>query len=148
MKKENNDITVKAYELAKKQREISVASFFEKNRHLLGFDNKKKALMTTIKEAQEEVSQYDKKYGWEDDGAEYIAIHMSEELGEISRRILRHGGYKKERFDKKELAEEITDLLYLTLKLANKFGIDVEGEWNGDMWKRYEKKVSRSKIAK
>lgn len=40
-----------AMELAKKQREISVASFFEKNRHLLGFDNPRKALLTTIKEA-------------------------------------------------------------------------------------------------
>jgi len=40
-----------AVELAKKQREISIAEFFEKNRHLLGFDNKKKALLTTIKEA-------------------------------------------------------------------------------------------------
>ena len=41
----------KAHELAKKQRSISVSEFFEKNRHLLGFDNKRKALMTTIKEA-------------------------------------------------------------------------------------------------
>ena len=41
---------IKAYELAKEQREISVASFFEKNRHLLGFDNLRKALLTTIKE--------------------------------------------------------------------------------------------------
>ena len=40
-----------AHELAKKQREISVAEFFEKNRHLLGFDNKRKALLTTVKEA-------------------------------------------------------------------------------------------------
>ena len=40
-----------AIELAKKQREISIASFFEKNRHLLGFDNPRKALLTTIKEA-------------------------------------------------------------------------------------------------
>ena len=40
-----------AHELATKQREISVAAFFEKNRHLLGFDNKRKALLTTIKEA-------------------------------------------------------------------------------------------------
>ena len=41
----------KAHELATKQRDISVSEFFEKNRHLLGFDNKRKALMTTIKEA-------------------------------------------------------------------------------------------------
>ncbi len=40
-----------ALELAKKQREIGVAEFFSRNRHLLGFDNKRKALMTAIKEA-------------------------------------------------------------------------------------------------
>ncbi len=42
---------VHARELAKKQKEISVAEFFEKNRHLLGFDNPRKSLLTTIKEA-------------------------------------------------------------------------------------------------
>ncbi|HDD70756.1 MAG TPA: DNA topoisomerase VI subunit B [Candidatus Woesearchaeota archaeon] len=40
-----------AEQLAKKQREISVAEFFERNRHLLGFDNKRKALLTVVKEA-------------------------------------------------------------------------------------------------
>jgi DNA topoisomerase-6 subunit B len=40
-----------AEEMAAKQREISVSSFFEKNRHLLGFDNKRKALLTVVKEA-------------------------------------------------------------------------------------------------
>ncbi|MFH1064770.1 MAG: DNA topoisomerase VI subunit B [Candidatus Woesearchaeota archaeon] len=43
--------STKAHQMAKKQREISVAEFFAKNRHLLGFDNPKKALLTTIKEA-------------------------------------------------------------------------------------------------
>ncbi len=47
----NEKKTPIAIELAKKQRAISVAEFFEKNRHLLGFDNKKKALLTTVKEA-------------------------------------------------------------------------------------------------
>lgn len=42
---------VTAEELAKQQREVSVAEFFERNRHLLGFDNKKKALLTVVKEA-------------------------------------------------------------------------------------------------
>jgi DNA topoisomerase-6 subunit B len=40
-----------AHTLAKKQREISVSEFFTKNRHLLGFDNPAKALLTTVKEA-------------------------------------------------------------------------------------------------
>jgi len=39
-----------AEELAKKQRDISIAEFFEKNRHLLGFDNPRKALLTAVKE--------------------------------------------------------------------------------------------------
>jgi len=42
---------VSAIELAKGQREISVSEFFTKNRHLLGFDNPRKALLTCIKEA-------------------------------------------------------------------------------------------------
>ncbi len=37
--------------MAARQRDISVSEFFAKNRHLLGFDNKRKALLTTIKEA-------------------------------------------------------------------------------------------------
>jgi len=40
-----------AADMAKKQREISVSEFFAKNRHLLGFDNPAKAMLTTVKEA-------------------------------------------------------------------------------------------------
>ena len=40
-----------AASMGAKQREISVSEFFAKNRHLLGFDNPAKALLTTIKEA-------------------------------------------------------------------------------------------------
>ncbi|HXV77732.1 MAG TPA: ATP-binding protein, partial [Candidatus Polarisedimenticolaceae bacterium] len=37
--------------MASRQREISVSEFFTKNRHLLGFDNPQKALLTAVKEA-------------------------------------------------------------------------------------------------
>ena len=37
--------------MATGQREISVSEFFAKNRHLLGFDNPRKAMLTAIKEA-------------------------------------------------------------------------------------------------
>ncbi len=40
-----------AREMAARQRDISVSEFFTKNRHLLGFDNPRKALLTTVKEA-------------------------------------------------------------------------------------------------
>ena len=39
-----------ASELALMQRDISISEFFAKNRHLLGFDNPSKALLTTVKE--------------------------------------------------------------------------------------------------
>jgi DNA topoisomerase VI subunit B len=42
---------VTAESLATRQRDISISEFFSKNRHLLGFDNPQKALLTAIKEA-------------------------------------------------------------------------------------------------
>src|SRR5689334_20130305 len=44
-------VTVSAVEMGARQREISVSEFFTKNRHLLGFDNPRKALLTCVKEA-------------------------------------------------------------------------------------------------
>jgi DNA topoisomerase-6 subunit B len=41
---------VTAQELAKKQKEISVAEFFERNKHILGFGNQTRALLTSVKE--------------------------------------------------------------------------------------------------
>ena len=42
-----------AEELAKKQREISVSEFFERNKQILGYDSPTKALLTVVKEALE-----------------------------------------------------------------------------------------------
>jgi DNA topoisomerase VI subunit B len=42
---------VSAAQMGARQREISVSEFFTKNRHLLGFDNPRKALLTCVKEA-------------------------------------------------------------------------------------------------
>ena len=39
-----------AQEMAKEMRSVSVSEFFERNRHLLGYDNPTKALLTVIKE--------------------------------------------------------------------------------------------------
>jgi DNA topoisomerase-6 subunit B len=43
--------SVTAAEMGARQRDISVSEFFTKNRHLLGFDNPRKALLTCVKEA-------------------------------------------------------------------------------------------------
>src|SRR6266566_7297392 len=44
-------VALSAAEMGARQREISVSEFFTKNRHLLGFDNPRKALLTCVKEA-------------------------------------------------------------------------------------------------
>ncbi len=41
---------ITAHDLAKKQKEISVAAFFERNKHILGFGNQTRALITSVKE--------------------------------------------------------------------------------------------------
>jgi DNA topoisomerase-6 subunit B len=44
------DVGKTAEDMAKEQRQIAVSEFFEKNRHLLGYDNPTKALLTVVKE--------------------------------------------------------------------------------------------------
>jgi DNA topoisomerase-6 subunit B len=39
-----------AEKLAEKQKEISISEFFERNKHILGFDSLQKALLTSVKE--------------------------------------------------------------------------------------------------
>jgi DNA topoisomerase-6 subunit B len=41
---------MRAEDFARQQKEISISEFFEKNRHLLGYDNKTKALLMIVKE--------------------------------------------------------------------------------------------------
>ncbi|UCE99817.1 MAG: DNA topoisomerase VI subunit B, partial [Planctomycetota bacterium] len=50
-KRKTTAIAATAESMAAKQRAISISEFFAKNRHLLGFDNPRKALLTAVKEA-------------------------------------------------------------------------------------------------
>jgi len=49
--KKREAVAATAESMAAKQRAISISEFFAKNRHLLGFDNPRKALLTAAKEA-------------------------------------------------------------------------------------------------
>ncbi len=51
IKKKKKRGNATAESMAAQQRDISVSEFFAQNRHLLGFDNPRKALLTAIKEA-------------------------------------------------------------------------------------------------
>jgi len=50
-KRDKREAVETAETMARQQRDISVSEFFLKNRHLLGFDSPRKALLTTVKEA-------------------------------------------------------------------------------------------------
>ncbi|AQT68535.1 DNA topoisomerase VI subunit B [Anaerohalosphaera lusitana] len=50
-RKSKQSVAATAESMATKQRDISISEFFAKNRHLLGFDNPRKALLTAVKEA-------------------------------------------------------------------------------------------------
>lgn len=99
--------------------------------------------MREFTKLQNQVREYDGRYGWENDRSAHILLHMQEELGEISRWVMRHEGYKKEDFSAEKLGQEIVDLLYLTLKFASSFGIDLGKEWDS-AWERYERKNSNA----
>src|SRR3989339_2109429 len=49
--KKQKNVYADAEQMAEKQRTISVSEFFSKNRHLLGFDNPRRALLTAVREA-------------------------------------------------------------------------------------------------
>jgi NTP pyrophosphatase (non-canonical NTP hydrolase) len=83
----------------------------------------------TFNELQKQVAEHDKAFGWTKDKPEQTVLHMQEEVGEIARELLKKAGYKKGKYDPEELNDEITDLLYLTLKLGNLMGLDIDNGW-------------------
>ncbi len=90
-------------------------------------------------ELQQQVKEFDARFGWTCDKPENTLIHMMEELGEVSSHILHAVGYRKSPPSKDTVADEIADLLYLTLKLSNLLGVDLDEAW-GRVEKRYSKK--------
>lgn len=91
-----------------------------------------------LRELQKRVREMDEKFGWTDDTPLQNLAHLSEEVGEVARLLLEREGYKTPKKDDKELGEELVDVLYLTLKIANHFDIDLD-----DAWARAEKKYGR-----
>jgi NTP pyrophosphatase (non-canonical NTP hydrolase) len=90
-------------------------------------------------ELQKQVEGYDKAFGWTKDKPEQTVLHMQEEVGEIARELLKKAGYKRGKYDPEELNDEITDLLYLTLKLGNLMNLDIDTGWDR-IGKRYKDK--------
>jgi DNA topoisomerase-6 subunit B len=74
-------VAVSAVEMGARQREISVSEFFTKNRHLLGFDNPRKALLTCVKEAVDNALDASEEAGLLPDVA--VRVEVASANGEV-----------------------------------------------------------------
>lgn len=79
-----------------------------------------------LRELQEWVREFDLERKWVCVPPTHILANLIEEVGEISREVLKFEGYKKFEGSKERLLDEITDALMLLVKLANTFELDLE----------------------
>ena len=94
-----------------------------------------------ISKAQKNVDDWIKKYGVRYfDELTNTAILM-EEVGELARIMSRRYGEQSEKESDKNLnlADEIADILFVRICIANQTGVDLESAFNKNM----EKKTSR-----
>lgn len=101
----------------------------------------------TLKEAQEKVDQWIKKYGVRYfDELTNTAILM-EEVGEVARIMARSYGEQssKKSDEESSLANELTDVLFVLICLANQTGIDLEQAFEENMKKKTKRDHSRHK---
>ena len=97
----------------------------------------------TIEEAQEAVDQWIKENGVRYFNELTNMAILSEEVGEMARIISRRYGEQSEKeSDKdKDLGDEMADVLFVIMCLANQTGVDLEEAWKKNM----EKKTLRDK---
>ena len=95
----------------------------------------------TIKEAQKRVDDWIKKYGVRYFNELTNMAILTEEVGEVARIISRKYGEQsfKEKDKKIDLADEMADVLWVLICLANQTGVDL----NEALIKNLEKKTNR-----
>ena len=95
----------------------------------------------TIKEAQELVDNWIKTYGVSYFNELTNMAQLTEEVGEVARIIARRYGEQSEKeSDKnKDLGDEMADVLWVLICLANQTGIDLEAA----LKKNFDKKTNR-----
>ena len=96
----------------------------------------------TIREAQDAVDQWIKKYGVRYFSELTNMAVLTEEVGELARVIARkYGDQSFKAGEKDNLGEEMADVLWVLICLANQTGIDLTEE----LQKNIEKKTLRDK---
>jgi NTP pyrophosphatase (non-canonical NTP hydrolase) len=94
----------------------------------------------TIEEAQKTVDQWIKKYGVRYFSELTNMACLTEEVGELARVIARkYGDQSFKEGEKANIGEEIADILWVLLCLANQTGTDITEE----LQKSFDKKTKR-----
>ena len=94
----------------------------------------------TIKEAQEAVDQWIKTYGVRYFSELTNMACLTEEVGELARVIARkYGDQSFKEGEKANIGEEIADIMWVLMCLANQTGTDITEE----LQKSFEKKTNR-----
>lgn len=94
----------------------------------------------SLKQVQEEVDSYIKKFGVRYFNELTNMAILTEEVGEVARIISRkYGEQSFKESDKADLGDELADVLFVLTCLANQTGVDLEEAFR----KNIEKKVSR-----
>jgi NTP pyrophosphatase (non-canonical NTP hydrolase) len=96
----------------------------------------------TIKEAQEAVDQWVKTYGVRYFSELTNMAVLTEEVGELARVIARkYGDQSFKAGEKENMGEEMADVLWVLICLANQTGVDLTDE----LRKSIDKKTNRDK---
>lgn len=104
---------------------------------------KTEAESITLNELQQEVDQWIKSVGVRYFSELTNLGILMEEVGELSRLMVRQYGDQsfKENENKKQLADEIADVLWVLTAIANQTGVDLTSAFRSNM----EKKSNRDK---
>lgn len=96
----------------------------------------------TIKEAQERVDRWIKEYGVRYFNEMTNMAILTEEVGEVARIMARtYGEQSFKEGEKRELGDELADVLWVLICIANQTGVDLTEE----LEKNLDKKTKRDK---
>ena len=99
----------------------------------------------TLQEAQQQVDEWIKTYGVRYFGELTNMAILTEEMGELARVIVRTYGEQssKESDEKANLADEMADVLWVLICLANQTGIDLTDAFQKNIQKKTERDNTR-----
>ena len=99
----------------------------------------------TIKEAQKQVDQWIQKYGVRYFGELTNLALLMEETGELARIIARKYGEQSSKITEmdKDLADEMADVMFVLICIANQTGVDLEKAFEQNLAKKTNRDSER-----